>query len=235
MAPKTDTPERPDVEGIRKFIGEFARLGAGDLVSGRDVRILCDYILALEARAAVSPTERGRLRSDLDSCRAAYAHVCEAVVPGGGPGGAAAMAVMVGVLRKQRDDAREAEARCLEDIKVAEAYLSERTPGREGSTRFWLGSWSGDFRELVERLFAAGRASLRTPEAERDLKAMAALRKWAAEGMSASVLNETTTKWECCVDTNDYDFERDIGDRLLEYTDDPATAVLAALGDSDAE
>ena len=44
----------------------------------------------------------------LDACEAAYAHVCEAIVPGiPGPGGAAAMAMMVELMRKKQLDAEQ--------------------------------------------------------------------------------------------------------------------------------
>lgn len=50
-----------------------------------------------------------RLQAELDACQAAYAHICEAIVPGSGPGGAAAMATTVLLFKKQRDDARGME------------------------------------------------------------------------------------------------------------------------------
>lgn len=54
--------------------------------------------------------EHGRLAS----CEAAYAHVCEAIIPGGGPGGAAAMAIGVELIRKRKLDA-ELEVRELKE------------------------------------------------------------------------------------------------------------------------
>ena len=44
---------------------------------------------------------------DLTSCRAAYALVCEAITPGYGPGGAAAMAASVELLRLRAEKAEE--------------------------------------------------------------------------------------------------------------------------------
>ena len=67
------------------------------------------------------------LSSDLDSCQAAYAHVCDAIHPGTGPGGAAAMAISVKILIKHRDE-NAALREALHDIKTEAAQYGYALP-----------------------------------------------------------------------------------------------------------
>ncbi len=57
---------------------------------------------------------------DLTACRAAYAHVCEAVTPGVGPGGAAAVAICVQLLRRRAERAEAERDRLRGALEVCE-------------------------------------------------------------------------------------------------------------------
>ncbi len=74
---------------------------------------------------------------DLTACRAAYAHVCEAVTPGAGPGGAAAVAISVQLLRRraeraeaERDQLREASGALLAALDCSDRRDIDRTGNR---------------------------------------------------------------------------------------------------------
>ncbi len=63
---------------------------------------------------------------DLTACRAAYAHVCEAVTPGVGPGGAAAVAMSVQLLRRRAERAEAEAERLREALRDACERLRRR-------------------------------------------------------------------------------------------------------------
>lgn len=65
---------------------------------------------------------------DLEACRAAYTLVCEAIVPNSPPGGAEAMATMVKLLRKERDDALAVKDKLIEYIDTSIDAICTRPP-----------------------------------------------------------------------------------------------------------
>lgn len=84
------------------------------------------------AKADDLRAEVERLTAELDSSQAAYAHICDAIHPGAGPGGAAAMAISVKILIKHRDEKAEALATVVrlrkalaEVVRLDDEYVTE--------------------------------------------------------------------------------------------------------------
>lgn len=102
---------------------------------------------------------------DLTACRAAYAHVCDAIVPGAGPGGAAAMATMVLLFKKERDDARYERMQNADKAAEALIALQGLVTAVEATSAAGRNPDEGAALDLASAVLSAESADAPAPEA----------------------------------------------------------------------